>query len=87
MESIKLIDEIIIPYVQSQHKELGKPKQVALVIMDAFQGQITDDVFQLIYLFFFIIDFFIIDLSCRLTTVVMITQIPYKMVLKLFIRL
>ena len=26
MESIKLINEIIIPYVQSQHKELGKPK-------------------------------------------------------------
>ena len=55
MESIKLIDEIIIPYVQSQHKELGKPKQVALVIMDVFEGQITDDVFQLIYLFYFII--------------------------------
>ena len=44
MESIKLINEIIIPYVQSQHKELGKPKQDDLVIMDVFRGQISDDV-------------------------------------------
>ena len=29
MEYIKLINEIIIPYVQSQRKELGKPKQAA----------------------------------------------------------
>ena len=38
MESIKLINEITIPYVQSQRKELGKPKQAALVIMDVFRG-------------------------------------------------
>ena len=37
MESIKLINEIIMPYV-SQCKELGKSKQAALVIMDVFQG-------------------------------------------------
>ena len=36
MESIKLINEIIIPYVQSQRKVLGKLKQAALVIMDVF---------------------------------------------------
>ena len=36
MESIKLINEIIIPFVRSQRKELGKPKQAALVIMDVF---------------------------------------------------
>ena len=36
MESIKLTNEIIIPYVQGQRKELGKPKQAALVIMDVF---------------------------------------------------
>ena len=48
MESIKLISEIIIPYVQSQHKELGKPKQAALVIMDVFRGQITDAVIFLL---------------------------------------
>ena len=47
MESIKMINEIIIPYIQSQHKELGKPKQAALVIMDIFRGQITDDVISL----------------------------------------
>ena len=47
MESIKLINEIIIPYVHSQRKELGKPKQAALVIMDGFRGQITDDVVSL----------------------------------------
>ena len=41
MESIKLINEIIIRYVQSQRRELGKPKQTALVIMDVFRGQIT----------------------------------------------
>ena len=48
MESIKLINEIIIPYVQSQRKELGKPKQAVLVIMDVFRGQITDDVISLL---------------------------------------
>ena len=42
MESIKLINEIIIPYVQSQRKELGIPKQAALVIMDVFRRQITE---------------------------------------------
>ena len=39
---------VIIPYVQGQRKELGKPKQAALVIMDVFQGQITDDVISLL---------------------------------------
>ena len=37
-----------MPYVQSQCKELGKPKQAALVIMDVFRGQITDDVISLL---------------------------------------
>ena len=44
MKSIKLINEIIISYVQSQCKELGKPKQATLVDMDVFRGQIIDDV-------------------------------------------
>ena len=48
MESIKLINEIIIPYVQSQRKELGKHKQATLVIMDVFRGQITDDAISLL---------------------------------------
>ena len=48
MESIKLVNEIVIPYVQSWRNELGKPKQVALVIMNVFQGQITDNVISLL---------------------------------------
>ena len=47
MKSIKLINEITMPYVQSQRKELGKLKQTALVAMDVFRGQITDDVISL----------------------------------------
>ena len=35
-----------VSYVQSQHKELGKPKKATLIIMDVFRGQITDDVFS-----------------------------------------
>ena len=43
-ESLKLIDEILVPYVNSQQKILQNPKQEALLIMDVFRGQITDDV-------------------------------------------
>ena len=39
-----MINEIIIPYAQCQRKELGKPKQAPLVIMDVFRGQITYEV-------------------------------------------
>ena len=48
IESIKLISETIIPYVQSQRKELSKSKQATLVIMDVFRVQITDDVISLL---------------------------------------
>ena len=48
MKFIKLINEIITLYVLSQRKELGKPKQAALVIMDVFRGQITYDVISLL---------------------------------------
>ena len=48
MESIKLINEIIISYVQSQCRELEKSKQTALVSMDVFWGQITDDMISLL---------------------------------------
>ena len=34
--------------MQSQCKELGKPKQAALVIMDVFRGQTTDDLISLL---------------------------------------
>ena len=43
-ESLKLIDEILVPYVNSQREILRNPKQEALLIMDVFRGQITDDV-------------------------------------------
>ena len=48
MESIKLINEIIIACVQSQRKGLGKPKQATFLIMDVFRGQLTDDVISLL---------------------------------------
>ena len=41
---MKSINEIIILYVPTQRKELWKPKQAALVIINVFRGQITDDV-------------------------------------------
>ena len=47
-ESIKPVNEIILHYVESQRKEMGKPKQSALVIMDVFRGQKTDDVTALL---------------------------------------
>ena len=48
MECIKLMNKMIIPYVQRQRKVWEKPKQAALVIMDVFWGQITDDVISLL---------------------------------------
>ena len=47
-ESIKLIEEILLPYINDQRKALGKPEQTALLIMDVFRGQITDDVRNLL---------------------------------------
>ena len=43
-ESIKLLNEIIVPYVQKEHesKDLGEKKP--LVIMDVFTGQMTSAV-------------------------------------------
>ena len=43
-ESIKIINEIIIPYVEAQRQMLGNPNQTALIIFDVFRGQITDKV-------------------------------------------
>ena len=45
---MKLIKEIILPYVEHQRKEIGRPKQVALIIMDVFRGQITENVTALL---------------------------------------
>ena len=34
LESIKIIDEVINPYVNAQHEILSNPKQAALLISD-----------------------------------------------------
>ena len=44
LESIRIIDEVIIPYLNAQRKILSNPNQAALVIFDVFRGLITDDV-------------------------------------------
>lgn len=43
-ESIKIIDEVIIPYVKNYRTRLGKPDQKAVLIFDVFRGQITEEV-------------------------------------------
>ena len=47
-ESIKVVTEIVVPYVKNQRKELQKPDQAALLILDVFRGQITEDVTSLL---------------------------------------
>ena len=44
LESIKIIDEVIIPYVNAQREILSNPNQAALLIFNVFCGQITDEV-------------------------------------------
>ena len=36
--------EIVVPYAENQRKELQKPDQAALLILDVFHGQITEGV-------------------------------------------
>ena len=45
-ESLKLIDEIIAPYVNNERKRIDNPKQAALAIFDVFKGQVTDAVLK-----------------------------------------
>ena len=47
-ESVKVVTEIVVPYVENQRKELQKPDQAALLILDVFRGQITEDVTSLL---------------------------------------
>ena len=48
-ESIKLLNEIIVPYVKKQRLDLGlSPTQKALVIMDVFTGQMTSEVTKIL---------------------------------------
>ena len=46
-ESIKVLEEIIIPYIKKESEQLGMEKdQAALLIMDVFKGQMTSPVLQ-----------------------------------------
>ena len=45
-ESLKLIEDIIIPYIESERKKRGAPNQHALIIMDVFTGQMTGPVLE-----------------------------------------
>ena len=47
-ESIKVVEDIVVPYVDRQRKQLKKPNQAALLILDVFRGQITKDVTSLL---------------------------------------
>jgi len=48
-ESLKLIEEIINPYVQKERKRLERnPSQMALLIIDVFRGQMTEPVLNVL---------------------------------------
>ena len=48
-ESIKVLEEIIIPYVKKVRERLGMEKdQAALLIMDVFKGQMTSPVLKIL---------------------------------------
>ena len=48
-ESIKVLEEIIIPYVKKERERLGMEKdQAALLIMDVFKGQMTSPVLKVL---------------------------------------
>ena len=48
-ESLKLLNEIIIPYIKSVRASSGIPNgQYALVVMDVFMGQMTSEVLDLL---------------------------------------
>ena len=46
VESLKLINEVIVPYVDEQRRTLDDANQAALLIIDVFRGQMTDPVTQ-----------------------------------------
>jgi len=44
-ESVKFLEDVVLPFVKEERENLGLPKdQKALMIMDAFTGQMTKDV-------------------------------------------
>ena len=44
LESLKFIDEVIIPYVNAQREIISNSNQAALIIFDVFRSLITDEV-------------------------------------------
>ena len=47
-ESVKVIEEVVLPYVETQRKKLNNPKQAAVLIFDVFRGQMTEEVTDLL---------------------------------------
>ena len=47
-ESIKFINEIILPHLQKERTKIGREDQKALLIFDVFRGQTTDKVLNLL---------------------------------------
>ena len=47
-ESLKIIKEITLPYVKQQRQELKKPGKAAILIMDVFRGQMTEEVVSML---------------------------------------
>ena len=47
-ESIKIIKEIVVPYVEKERKKLDNQGQAALLILDVFRGQMTSEVTNLL---------------------------------------
>ena len=47
-ESIKIINEIVVPYVEIEREKLGDKSQPALLILDVFRGQMTSEVITLL---------------------------------------
>ena len=47
-ESIKIIEEIVLPYVEKEREKLDDPVQAALLILDVFKGQMTSEVANLL---------------------------------------
>ena len=45
-ESLKLLDDVIIPYVEMEREKLELQTKAALTIMDVFKGQMTTPVLQ-----------------------------------------
>lgn len=47
-ESVKIVNEIIVPYVEAEREKLANLDQAALLILDVFRGQLTKEVTDLL---------------------------------------